>query len=258
MIGPGLERSRRGEPTTLPSHVLPRLLLNPLRDFIAALNASMPIVTWQRVLVAVAAAVAGWWLYVPAHELLHAFGCLATGGSVDRLEISPEYGAALLARIFPWVAVGSDYAGQLVGFDTGGSDLVYLATVYAPYLLTIFVGVPLLRYVACARRRPVVRSMLFGLSVPVAYASFANLAGDMYEIGSIPASRLGAAISTGGELSRWRSDDFLQLIGSLVEGGISFTDGVVVASGFALGFLCAFATYWAGGAFDRLIAGSRD
>ena len=35
---------------------------------------------------------AGWWLYVPVHELLHALACLAAGGEVTRLEIDPLYG----------------------------------------------------------------------------------------------------------------------------------------------------------------------
>jgi hypothetical protein len=32
-----------------------------------------------------------WWIYVPVHELLHALGCAAAGGSVGRLWIQPRY-----------------------------------------------------------------------------------------------------------------------------------------------------------------------
>ena len=84
---------------------------------------------------------AGWFVYVPVHELLHAAGCATTGGTVTRLEIAPLYGGALLARIFPFVVPGGDYAGRLSGFDTRGNDLVYLATDLAPFVLTLLPGV---------------------------------------------------------------------------------------------------------------------
>src|ERR1051325_6446569 len=77
---------------------------------------------------------AGWWVYVPIHELLHAAGCLAAGGAVSRLEIDTIYGGALLARVFPWVVAGSDYAGRLSGFDTRGSDAIYLVTDLLPFV----------------------------------------------------------------------------------------------------------------------------
>ena len=82
-------------------------------------------------------ALGGWILYVPIHELLHAAGCLALGGRVDELEIQAMYGGALLERVFPFVRAGGEYAGRLTGFDTGGSDLVYLATVATPFLLSL-------------------------------------------------------------------------------------------------------------------------
>jgi hypothetical protein len=69
-----------------------------------------------------------WWVYVPIHELAHAWGCLLAGGEVTRLEIDWIYGASLLARVFPYVTVGSEYAGRLSGFDNRGSDLTYLVT----------------------------------------------------------------------------------------------------------------------------------
>jgi len=128
----------------------------------------------------------GWWLYVPIHELLHAGACVAAGGKIERLEIDGMYGGALLAKIFPFVVSGSEYAGRLSGFDTGGSDLIYLATDFGPFLLTLFPGVWLLRR-AVERRR----AFLFGLSLPLALAPFLSLTGDAYEIGSILTTRLG-------------------------------------------------------------------
>src|SRR5512134_5555 len=115
--------------------------MQPVRDYLAALDAMHPSPV-RRWLLVVAAFAAAWFVYVPIHELMHAYGCIAAGGAVTRLEIAPEYGGALLARLFPFVASGSSYAGQLTGFDTRGSDAIYLATVLAPYLLTIFIGVP--------------------------------------------------------------------------------------------------------------------
>ena len=122
----------------------------------------------------------GWWIYVPLHELAHAFGCMLAGGSVTRLDIDPLYGAAGLARIFPFVHAGSEYAGRLSGFDTGGSDLVYLATDLAPYLLTLLPGV-------WALRRLARRGLAFGYGalLPCAFAPFVSLTGDAYEIGSL-------------------------------------------------------------------------
>ncbi|HKH46280.1 MAG TPA: hypothetical protein VKM72_16590 [Thermoanaerobaculia bacterium] len=131
--------------------------------------------------------IVGWWVYVPLHELLHAAACLATGGEVTRLEIAPQYGGSVLGRIFPFVEAGGAYAGRLSGFDTRGSDLVYLATDLGPFLLTLFPGVWLLRR-AGAAGRPV----LFGLALPFALAPFLSLTGDAYEIGSILVTRLPA------------------------------------------------------------------
>jgi hypothetical protein len=127
----------------------------------------------------------GWWLYVPIHELLHAAACAATGGEVQRLEIGVPYGGALLARIFPFVVAGSRYAGRLSGFDTHGSDWVYLAADLGPFLLTLFPGVWLLRRSAAAPW-----PFLFGASLPLALAPFLSLTGDAYEIGSILVTRL--------------------------------------------------------------------
>ncbi len=229
-------------------------ILAPLHDFIGALNRACPVPSWWCGLVALGAALAAWWVYVPVHELLHAFGCIGSGGTVERLEISPEYGAALLQKVFPFVAVGSDYAGQLVDYDTKGSDLVYAATVYAPYLVTIFVGVPLLREVARRGRGGFGSCALLGAAVPLAFASFANVAGDLYELGSIPVSRLAVLLSAGADAARWRSDDLPRLVRTLLAGGaFRLADATVLLCSFTLGTLCAFATYSIGASFHRLI-----
>ena len=187
------------------------LLRLPLDDYLAALDPLLRGRSWVAALAAVAAAGAAWWIYLPAHELLHALGCVAGGGTVSRLEIDAMYGAAWLQRVFPFVVVGSRYAGQLTGFDTHGNDLTYLLTDALPYALTILIGVPAFR--AAGRRPPGIgQALLFGAALPVALAPFISLAGDYYEMGSIVVSRLVAALVPGFAPERWRSDD-LALLG---------------------------------------------
>jgi hypothetical protein len=193
--------------------------------------------------VMVAAALAAWWLYVPIHELAHAWGCLLTGGEVTRLEISEVYGAAWLARVFPYVTVGSAYAGRLSGFDTRGNDLIYLATCALPFVLTVFVGVPLLRAVPLARGRW--RAVLLGAAIPLAFAPFVSLTGDYYEIGSILVSRVVAWRVPGFAIDRWRSDDLLELV-SERWASASIADVAGIAASLIVGTALAFATYGAG------------
>jgi len=162
----------------------PRPLLLPLTDAWRGLDLCLErgalAIGWVA-----AGLVAGWWVYVPVHELLHAAACLAAGGEVRRLEIAPLYGGAALARMVPFVTAGGEYAGRLAGFDTHGSDLVYLATDLGPFVLTVAPGVWWLRRAARGRR-----AFAFGASLPVALAPLLSLAGDAYEIGAILVTRL--------------------------------------------------------------------
>jgi hypothetical protein len=132
----------------------------PLRDLLAAMEAQILRASHPKraLVIVLVAGVASWWVYVPVHELLHALGCYVTGGSVTELQIAPEYGGALFARFLPFVVGNSEYAGRLSGFDTHGSDVIYLATDALPFLLTVFFGVPLLK--ACARGRRAAGSRL--------------------------------------------------------------------------------------------------
>ena len=154
--------------------------------------------------------VAAWWVYVPVHELLHVLGCLLTGGEVHELQIAPYYGGALLGRLLPFVRSGGDYAGRLSGFDTGGSDFVYLATDATPYLLTLLGGFPLLR--AAARRQS---PLLFGPATVLLAAPALGLIGDFYEMGSILVSRalaLARRSSIEGPLAALLHDDVFALL----------------------------------------------
>src|SRR5689334_10291254 len=116
----------------MPAPMLTRLARLPLDDYLAALGVFLDRINAGHVLALLLSAAASWWLYVPLHELAHAWGCQLGGGSVSKLEIDAMYGAALLQRVFPYVSVGSEYAGRLSGFDTHGSDATYLLTDFLP------------------------------------------------------------------------------------------------------------------------------
>jgi hypothetical protein len=182
----------------------------------------------------------GWWIYVPLHELLHAAACWAAGGEVTRLEIAPQYGGALLARIFPFVVSGSEYAGRLSGFDTHGSDLIYLATDLGPFLLTLFPGVWLLRRAGAAGH-----PLLFGLALPFALAPFLSLTGDAYEIGSILVTQL----PPWGEVLR--GDDVLKKAEELAALPNAPWGGFILAA--LVGLAWAVLTCWAGGVVARAL-----
>jgi len=192
---------------------------------------------------------AGWWIYVPLHELLHAAACLAAGGEVTRLEIDRLYGGVVLARIFPFVSPASDYAGRLSGFDTRCSDWIYLATDLGPFLLTLFPGVWALRRAAAAGK-----PLLFGAALPFALAPFLSLTGDAYEIGSILVTRLppwsGPAMR-----GLLRGDDLLKKLEELAKIPGAPWGGALLAA--LLGLLWAFLIYTLGDLVARALGKRR-
>lgn len=215
--------------------------LSPLRDTQQGLERCLERAGATGLFLLLVGLVAGWWIYVPLHELLHALACLAAGGEVTRLEIDPLYGGAILARVIPWVeASTSPYAGRLSGFDTGGSDLVYLLTDLGPFVLTLFPGVWWLR-----RAGEAGHSLLFGASLPFALAPFLSLTGDAYEIGSILVTRL-PPWSGAGLRGLIRGEDLLVVAPALAADpghGSTFSAwlGLVLAVG--IGVLWALETY---------------
>ncbi len=218
-----------------PFRSLPQAFLRPALDAFRGLDRLLDggMAAFARIFLGLAV---GWWIYVPIHELLHAGACVAAGGTIERLEIDGLYGGALLAKIFPFVVSGSEYAGRLSGFDTGGSDWVYLATDFGPFLLTLFPGVWLLRRAVATRR-----AFLFGLSLPLALAPFLSLTGDAYEIGSILTTRLGpwndAATRT-----VLRGDDAIKKFGELRAASLG-------APWAGFGLACALGFVWAEATF---------
>lgn len=219
---------------------IPSVIANPARDVWTGFQRCVDAGPKSALLVIVGLWV-GYWLYVPVHELLHAYGCMATGGEVTRLEIDAVYGGALLARFIPWVYSGSEYAGQLTGFDTGGSDLVYLATDMAPFLLTIFPGVWLL-----LRQGRAGNGFRFGMALPLALAPFFSLHGDAYEIGSILTTNLGPWTDPD-VVEVLRGDDLFLQASRVGESELAPWAGWALAS--AIGTVWAFATYGLGRLF---------
>lgn len=240
-------------------------LLTPLRDLSACFDCLAATRHPQRGLGLVVVCMAGWWfVYVPIHELLHALGCVMAGGEISQLEIAPQYGGSILAEYFPFVVSGGEYAGRLSGFDTKGSDLIYLSTDFLPYLLSIVVGVPALR--ACTRRwRPIV----FGFGVVAGLAPFYNLVGDYFEMGSILCTRGATWVGVGveGEPIRYasiRSDDVFKLVGDLIthpeslglaDTGHRLVAAVLVILSASCGLVLALGTYLAGDGLARVLVG---
>ena len=163
-----------------------RFFIQPVDDVLAGLEAMVRVKNpFHALAPPLISIVIVWFLYVPIHELLHVLGCVITGGQVDRLEMSPIYGTALYAKFFPFIHSGSDYAGQLTGFDTNGSDFCYFVTDFMPYVLTVLFGVLFLK-LSRKRRRPI----FFGLGVVIGLAPFYNIPGDYYEMGSTITTRM--------------------------------------------------------------------
>ncbi len=199
----------------------------------------------------------GWWLYVPVHELLHVAGCLVAGGEVWELELAPLYGGHLLARWFDFIVPESDYAGRLTGFDTGGSDLVYLSTVLMPFAITVFPGFWLfVRTLPGNGVKPGHgRMFAVGALLVVVAAPLMSLTGDYYETGSILVSRLLAPLVSVDTLA-WRHDDLFRLIGELA-GQATLIDWLGVTASLLVGLVAAVLTMALGSIIARAMEKTR-
>jgi len=231
-----------------------RYILLPFTDFLAAYDRGIGRKGVLAILWVGLACAACWWVYVPLHELMHAWGCQLAGGTVTRLDIGEGYGGSLLQKVFPYVQVGSDYAGQLSGFDTHGSDWIYAITVFFPYLLTVLLGVPLLLYLRALRHPSNRALLLLGVALPLAWAPFLSITGDYYELGSILVSRLAEgllAINT----AAWRGDDLFRIAGPIfsTDTKLRASDGLGILAGFLVGLLLAYATYALGRRFAHAL-----
>jgi hypothetical protein len=238
-----------------------RIFRQPIDDVLAALERLVTVRNpFTTMVPAMLSMLIVWFVYVGIHELLHVAGCLAAGGTVSTLEISRRYGGAIYARYFDFVVADSEYAGRLSGFDTLGSDWIYMSTVFGPFILTVLFGVMLVKL--CARRR---RPLLFGVAIIVGLAPFYNLQGDYFEMGSIVVTRAVTILfGDGGHPPLFvllRSDDIFKLFATFVrspsELGLT-SAGLIVAGVFVILFslivdvLLAFVTYWLGHLVSRI------
>ena len=229
-----------------------RPFVAPFTDLFAGLQRSTDAMGGRALPLLLVACAAGWWLYVPVHELMHAWGAQLGGATVTRVDIDPIYGARFLQRIFPYVQVGSAYAGQLAGFDTHGSDFAYAVTVFFPFVLSVAIGVPLLVRAARAQAPGVASTLLFGFALPIAWAPILSIGGDFYELGAIAVSRIAAIVGVDGE--GWRGDDVVAIVGRRLGGAFSWIDAAGVAASLLLGIVLAFSTYAAGRAVAAMLA----
>ncbi len=235
----------------------------PLYDVLACMEPLMrskkPLRSIVPMLIAMTAT---WIVYVPIHELLHVAGCLVTGGTVTELELKPLYFGRQLAEVFDFVVPKGNYGGRLSGFDTNNSDLCYLATDFAPFLLTVLFGVPLVCY--CTKKA---RAWLFGPAIVLGLAPFYNLPGDYFEMSSIMTTRIVTWLQGGGYPPAYegvRSDDVFTLIGNLAlkpaELGLHSAGDIAIGVfltilSVPLAILLAFATYRLGTTVARLTIG---
>lgn len=235
-------------------HKLKQIMILPFEDFFSGLESCLKQPSAFNIALIVISFLASWWIYVPVHELGHAVGCILGGGTVSRLEISPLYAGAVLEKIFPFVFSGSEYAGQLTGFDTNGNDLIYLLTVIFPYFLTVFIGVPLLR--SAARSSPPAASLKLGFALPIAFAPFISVSGDYYEMGSIIVTRLAGLLSPSFDVERLRSDDLFKLVSEIFLSGSQFSiyDIIGVACSFLLGVALIYLTYLSGVLWSKALS----
>ncbi|MBN1355963.1 hypothetical protein JXA40_06780 [bacterium] len=186
-----------------------------------------------------------WFIYVPVHELFHCAGCVCSGGSVSELILGREYGAAALQRLFPFIEPRTTrYAGRLTGFEPAG-DISYFICVLSPFILSVFPGVFLFVY---SLSRKAFWSLGPGLIIGL--ASFTNLTGDFFEMGTIVSTQLvnrfGFGYPAGHVPNFWmlRSDDILRLFremaASPAEYGLnSFSGTCATGSAVVIGLFLA-------------------
>ncbi len=174
-----------------------------------------------------------WHLYVPIHELMHAAGCMVSGGTVRKLDLQPRYGARVLQPIFPFVTVddGSTYAGRLSGFSTPNA-WSYAVVDLMPYLPSLL-GLTVLEL---ARRRR--STFVFVAGFVLAYAPWISITGDFYELASLVTTPVARWVEPAWPADYLVSDDVFRLIREMTARG-ERTPGrlVLVAGTFALGLL---------------------
>jgi hypothetical protein len=196
-----------------------------------------------------------WAVYVPLHELLHALGCVATGGEVQEIRLSVLFGGSLLERLFPMFQGEWSLGGRVSRFSTGGSDWVYLATDAAPYIPSVLFGVWLMQTGIRSQRTFVLAAGLILSLAPVI-----SIPGDYYEMGSIltgNTAKFVLGIPPGSPMANsvdlLRSDDIILLIREIAGEQRDVTPlgtgraFLLVVVSLGIGVWLAGATYWMSG-----------
>ena len=148
---------------------------------------------------------------------------------------------AIMAAFFPFLKSRRVYIEAIAILD------------FFPFLLTIFVGVPLVK--SAAGSKPLSACLKLGFGLPIAFAPFISFSGDYYEMGSIIVTRIVSWITPGFDVSIWRSDDLFKLSGDLFFSGAAYTAGDIigVAVSFLVGVVLIYVTYLLGSLFSGLI-----
>lgn len=221
-----------------------REILKGLFDPLAMKHRSSLVSVFVPLLIVVAIV---WFITVPIHELLHALGCLISGGSVNELTIQRLYGGAVLERIIPFVRAGGAYAGQLSDFDTGGSDIGYFVTVLFPYVLTVIFGIPMLMLAVRSGN-----AIPHGVGIVHTLLPLVSITGDYYEMGSIVVTRIAGFMPGSREALLIRGDDLAIVIKRVAASDMT---GASILIGFSvlLAILFIWATWWCSLAFSRII-----
>ena len=174
------------------------------------------------------------WIYVPIHELMHAFATFLVGGEVRELAIDATYGGVFFAKIFPFVVSESEYAGQLTDFTTPNKFAYFIVDMF-PYLLSL-PGVLLIRLAAKYKRL-----WLFSLGFLLMLVPITQIFGDFYEAASLGAGELMAMVNPSLNPQSILSDDMFKLVKSLYTNqGTNILAYVFVALSFILGLILAW------------------
>ncbi len=158
---------------------------------------------------------------------------------MQRLEIQPIWGGALLARLFPWVVAGGGYAGRLSGFVPAG-DFSYVVTDLLPHAVLAPLGAFVSR-AAAKRSLP----FLFGAGLLAAGQPIASLFGDFYESASIVVTALARAAGAGWSVAL-RGDDLQMVVLAVLRLGTPAAFALL-ACGVAGGVALACGFLWVSG-----------
>ena len=176
------------------------------------------------------------WVYVPIHELMHAFATILVGGEVKELAIDATYGGVFFAKIFPFVVSESDYAGQLTDFTTRNKFAYFIVDMF-PYLLSL-PGVLLIRLAAKYKRL-----WLFSIGFLLMLVPMTQIFGDFYEVASLGMGEIMSLLNPSLNPDLIVSDDMFKLISSTNENSNkNFLIYISIGFSFILGLILAWLT----------------